>query len=113
MVVMLLWAGSFKMTAPGAEGIVPLVSNSPLIWWHFKLFGPYIGSDIIGLTEWVAAILIIAGYMRPKAGIVGGFLPTLSFFTTTSMLITTPRPIFSLPGIPPMRFIAHFGFFLL
>ncbi|HEX4169480.1 MAG TPA: hypothetical protein VHZ55_28800, partial [Bryobacteraceae bacterium] len=26
MIVMLLWAGSYKMTAPGAEGIVPLVS---------------------------------------------------------------------------------------
>jgi uncharacterized membrane protein YkgB len=46
MIVMLLWAGSYKMTAPGAEGIVPLVSNGPLIWWHFKVFGPYIGSDI-------------------------------------------------------------------
>ena len=44
MIVMLLWAGSYKMTAPGAEGIVPLVSNSPLIWWHFKVFGAYIGS---------------------------------------------------------------------
>jgi uncharacterized membrane protein YkgB len=67
---MLLWAGSFKMTRPGAEGydaglgakiarnnqdggkrIIPLVSNSPLIWWQFKVFGPYIGSDFIGLTE--------------------------------------------------------------
>ena len=51
MIVMLLWAGSYKMTAPGAEGIVPLVSNSPLISWQFKLFGPYLGSDFIGLTE--------------------------------------------------------------
>ena len=25
MIVMLLWAGSYKMTAPGAEGIIPLV----------------------------------------------------------------------------------------
>src|SRR6201999_4300054 len=25
MIVMLLWAGAFKMTAPGAEGIAPLV----------------------------------------------------------------------------------------
>ena len=66
MVVMLLWAGSYKMTAPGAEGIIPLVSNSPLTSWHFKVFGPYIGSDIIGLTELTAAILIIAGYLRPK-----------------------------------------------
>jgi len=112
MVVMLLWAGSFKMTAPGAEGIVPLVSNSPLIWWHFKLFGPYIGSDIIGLTEWVAAILIIAGYMRPKAGIVGGLIATLMFFTTSSMLITTPGAIISVPGIHHMRFMSNLGLFL-
>src|SRR5258708_10553091 len=56
MIVMLLWAGSYKMTAPGAEGIVPLVSNSPLISWHFKLFGPYIGSDLIGITEIAAAL---------------------------------------------------------
>jgi uncharacterized membrane protein YkgB len=54
---MLLWAGSYKMTAPGAEGIILLVSNSPLISWHFKLFGPYLGSDLIGLTEWAAAHL--------------------------------------------------------
>src|SRR5258708_14526065 len=51
MIVMLLWAGSYKMTAPRAEGIVPLVSNNPLIWWHFKLlFLHYIRSDIISLT---------------------------------------------------------------
>src|ERR1700710_187800 len=74
MIVMLLWAGSFKMTAPGAEGIVPLVSNSPLIWWHFKLFGPYIGSDLIGLTEWLSAVLLTAGYFKPKAGILGGLI---------------------------------------
>jgi len=68
------------MTVPGAEGIIPLVSNSPLIWWHFKVFGPYIGSDIIGITEIGAAILYIAGYMWPKAGIVGGFITVLMFF---------------------------------
>src|ERR1700727_2389688 len=70
MIVMLLWAGSYKMTAPGAEGIIPLVSNSPLISWHFKLFGPYIGSDIIGTTEVIAAILIVAGYFKPKVGVI-------------------------------------------
>src|SRR6201982_3104152 len=64
MVVMLLWAGSYKLTAPGAEGIVPLVSNSPLISWHFKLFGPYTGSDTLGLTEWAGALFYIAGYFK-------------------------------------------------
>ena len=98
MIVMLLWAGSYKMTAPGAEGIVPLVSNSPLIWWHFKLFGPYIGADIIGLTEITVAILIIAGYLRPKAGIIGGLIASLMFFITSTMVITTPARLFPFPG---------------
>jgi uncharacterized membrane protein YkgB len=109
MVVMLLWAGSYKMTAPGAEGIVPLVSNSPLISWHFKLFGPYIGSDLIGLTEIIAAVLIIAGYLRPKAGILGGLIACGMFFTTSTMLITTPGAITSVHG---MRYMSFLGLFL-
>ena len=51
-----------QMTAPGAEGIV---SNSPLTSWQFRLFGPYVGSDLVGLTEITAAVLFIAGYLSP------------------------------------------------
>jgi reactive chlorine resistance protein C len=112
MVVMLLWAGSFKMTAPGAEGIVPLVSNSPLVSWHFKLFGPYLGSDFIGLTEWAAAILIGIGYLKPKAGIIGGLIAAAMFFTTSSMLITTPGAIIAVHGISHMRYMSFLGLFL-
>src|SRR6185437_16609759 len=92
--------------------IVPLVSNSPLISWQFKLFGPYVGSDLIGLTEWLAAILIIAGYFRPKAGIVGGLIATAMFFTTSTMLLTTPGAIISVPGIHGMRYMSNLGLFL-
>src|SRR5258707_15721493 len=109
MIVMLLWAGSYKMTAPGAEGIVPLVSNSPLIWWHFKLFGPYIGSDIIGLTEIIAALLMIAGHFQPKAGIVGGLIGTLMFLITGTMVISTPGTTVPVHG---MRYMSFLGLFL-
>ena len=109
MIVMLLWAGSYKMTAPGAEGIVPLVSNSPLVSWHFKLFGTYIGSDLIGLTEWSAALLFLAGYLKPKAGIVGGLIATLMFFTTSTMIITTPGTTILVHG---MRYMSFLGLFL-
>jgi uncharacterized membrane protein YkgB len=112
MIVMLLWAGSFKMTRPGAEGIIPLVSNSPLIGWHFKVFGPYIGSDLIGLTEWLYAALIIIGYFKPKAGIAGGLLGVVIFFTTSTMLLTTPGALISVPGIPAMRYMSNLGLFL-
>src|SRR6266481_6655397 len=110
MIVMLLWAGSYKMTAPGAEGIVPLVSNSPLIWWHFKLFGPYIGSDLIGITEIAAALLFIAGYFRPKAGVIGGLITTVMFFITSTMVITTPGSTISVRGIRYMSFLGLFLF---
>jgi len=110
MIFMLLWAGAYKMTVPGAEGIVPLVSNSPLIWWHFKLFGPYIGSNIIGLTEITAAILMIAGYLRPKAGIIGALITTLMFFITSTMVITTPGATVSVNGIRYMSFLGLFLF---
>lgn len=109
LIVMLLWAGAYKMTAPGAEGIVPLVSNSPLISWQFKLLGPYIGSDLIGLTEWLAAILFVAGFIKPKAGIVGGFVATLMFFTTSTMIITTPGTVTVVHG---MRYMSFLGLFL-
>jgi uncharacterized membrane protein YkgB len=109
MIVMLLWAGSYKMTAPGAEGIIPLVSNSPLISWHFKLFGPYIGSDFIGLTEIIAAALMIVGYLAPKAGIIGGLIATVMFSITSTMVITTPGAIISVGGL---RFMSFLGLFL-
>ena len=110
MIVMLLWAGSYKLTAPGAEGIVPLVSNSPLISWHFKLFGPYIGSDIIGFTEITAAILIITGYLKPKAGIIGGLIASGMFFTTSTMVITTPGTTTLVHGVRYMSFLGLFLF---
>ena len=112
MIVMLLWAGSYKMTAPGAEGIVPLVSNSPLISWHFKLFGPYIGSDLIGLTEIIAAVLMIAGYLKPEAGIIGGLIASVMFFITSTMVITTPGAIIAVHGIRYMRYMSFLGLFL-
>ena len=109
MVVMLFWAGAFKMTSAGAEGITPLVSNSPFIGWEFRLFGPYVGADIIGLTEWIAGVLILIGLWKPKAGIAGGIIGVVMFFTTSSMLITTPGTIIHVDG---MGYMNNLGLFL-
>ncbi|HEY4327809.1 MAG TPA: DUF417 family protein [Mucilaginibacter sp.] len=110
MIVMLLWAGSFKMTAPGADGIVPLVNNSPLISWHFKLFGVYQGSDLIGLTEVIAALLIIVGMFKPQAGIIGGSIAAVMFFVTSTMVITTPGSLVNVNGFNYMSFLGLFLF---
>jgi len=110
LIVMLLWAGSYKMTVPGADGIVPLVNNSFLIWWHFKLFGVYHGSDMIGLTEVIAATLIIAGMFKPQAGVIGASIAVVMFFVTSTMLITTPGALTNVNGINYMSFLGLFLF---
>jgi uncharacterized membrane protein YkgB len=109
MIVMLLWAGKFKMTAPGAEGIIPLVSHSPLTSWQFKVFGPYLLGDMIGATEWTAAILLIIGYFKAKAGILGGIILVGMFFTTSTMLITTPDDTVVVHGL---HYMNNLGLFL-
>jgi uncharacterized membrane protein YkgB len=110
MIVMLLWAGRFKMTAPGAETILPLVTHSPLLSWQFKAFGPYIGSDMIGAAEWIAATLLIIGYFRPKAGIIGGMILVVMYFTTSTMLFTTPNDTVVVNGFHYMNDLGLFLF---
>ena len=110
MIIMLLWAGAFKMTQPGANGIVPLVTNDPLISWNFKLFGTYLGSDIIGAVEWSAALLILTGMFIPKAGIAGGAIGVIMFTTTSTMLITTPNTIIHVHGFGYMNDLGLFLF---
>ncbi|WP_431211057.1 DUF417 family protein [Puia sp. P3] len=110
MIVMLLWAGAYKMTGPGAEGIVPLVTNSPLIFWHFKVFGTYLGSDLIGITEVLSGILILSGMFRPRAGIFGAAIGVVIFFVTSCMIITTPGTITLVHGIGYMSFLGLFLF---
>lgn len=110
MVVMLLWAGSYKMTVPGADGIVPLVNNNPLISWHFKVFGVYHGSDLIGLTEVIAALLLSIGFFKPQAGIAGGAIAAVMFFITSTMVITTPGSLVAVNGFHYMSFLGLFLF---
>lgn len=109
MIVMLLWAGSFKLTAPAAEGIAPLITNSPFIGWQVKLWGIYHTSDFIGITEYIVAILMIVGYFKPQAGIIGGAIAVVMFFITSTMLITTPGTLVNVNGISYMN---NLGLFL-
>jgi uncharacterized membrane protein YkgB len=56
--------------------------------------------------------LIITGYFKPKAGILGGLITTFMFLTTSSMLVTTPGTIIAVPGINYMRYMSFLGLFL-
>ena len=109
MIVMLYWGGIFKMTHPGAETITPLVTNSPLLSWHFKVFGPDLGATIIGSTEVTAATLILAGLFNPILGMIGSCITIVMFFLTSSMLLSTPGLLLNVKGY---YFLDELGLFL-
>ena len=109
MIIMLIWAGAFKMTYPGAEGITPLVMNSPLMSWHFKVFGARVGSIIIGITEEIAALLFIGGFVYPQLGILGGCIAVVMFFLTSTMLLSTPEIMVKVKGV---SYLNNLGLFL-
>jgi uncharacterized membrane protein YkgB len=109
MAVMLYWGGTFKMTHAGAQTITPLVTNSPLMSWQFKIFGPDLGATIIGSAEVTAATLILLGFFKPILGMIGSCITILMFFLTSSMLLSTPGLLLHVNGF---YFLDDLGLFL-
>jgi uncharacterized membrane protein YkgB len=58
LVVTLLLIGVIKFTAGEAQGIQPLVANSPLMFWLYRIFSLQGVSNLIGVIEIVVALLI-------------------------------------------------------
>lgn len=84
-----LW-GTFKFFPFEAEGIRPLVSNSPLLAWLYPLFGVRGTSELIGVVEVTAALLIATRRWWPMLSAIGSLIATGTFLVTLSFLVTTP-----------------------
>lgn len=91
VILTLLWIGIFKFTPTEAAAIEPLVANHPLIGWIYNFLSVQMVSNIIGLTEIIIAIGLIAGFFNPKIGYLSGLLALFTFITTLSFMITTPN----------------------
>jgi reactive chlorine resistance protein C len=100
LVAILLYFGAFKFTAVEAEAIRPLVENSPLLSWMYGVFGVRGVSNLIGITEIVAAVLIALRPWRPALSAAGSVAAVGIFAVTVSFLFTTPGAWASVPGFP-------------
>src|SRR6266404_5852615 len=90
LVVVVGWIGLMKFTAYEAEGISPLVANSPLMSWVYGLMSVRGFSAALGVVEVAIAILIAARPFSPRASALGSALAVGMFLTTLSFLVTTP-----------------------
>jgi uncharacterized membrane protein YkgB len=100
LVFLLLLFGSFKFFAFEAEGIQPLVGNSPFLGWLYVIFGVQGTSSLLGVFEVTTAALIatrpwlprLSGYASLGASFI--FVCTLSFLFTTPGALDPVSPIF-------------------
>ncbi|MDZ7869134.1 MAG: DUF417 family protein [Rheinheimera sp.] len=58
--LVLLWIGGMKFFPFEAKGIVDLVSSSPLLSWLYLVADEQMASDLIGLFDWLALLLLAA-----------------------------------------------------
>lgn len=102
--IVLLWIGIFKFTTTEAKAIEPLVSNSFLMSWLYKILSLQGVSNLIGGVEIITAICLVLHFVWRKVGIVGGILSTMTFLATLSFLFTTPNVFNTVDGVPITEF---------
>src|SRR5437899_9794113 len=74
MVLIFLLFGYQKWFEYEAQTLIPFISNGPLTFWMYQVFGLRGATYFLGVTEWLTAALMIWGFWNPKPGIIGDIL---------------------------------------
>ena len=67
LVLVILWIGAMKFTAYEANGIQPLVANSPFMGWVYQIFSAQAFSNLLGVVEITVAAMIATSVCASKA----------------------------------------------
>lgn len=111
LVIVLLWVGLLKFSAYEAEGIKPLVENSPILSWVYDVMSVQVFAKVLAVIEIILAILIATRQFSPKLSAIGSIGVIFMALVTLSFLLTTPgvwQPEYGFPYLSPMpgQFIA-------
>ena len=90
LVFLLVAVGSTKFFDFEAKAIQPLVGQSLLLSWMYRVLSVQGVSNVFGLIEIPTGILIALRRVSPKASAVGSLAAVVIFVTTLSFLFTTP-----------------------
>nr|WP_298686164.1 DUF417 family protein [uncultured Dongia sp.] len=100
LAVIYFWFGGMKFTAYEAQGLVPLVENSPILSWMYDIFSVRGFSTFLGFVELTIGLLIAGRIFSPTFSAIGGFLSAGLFTTTLSFMVSTPGVIEPSLGFP-------------
>jgi uncharacterized membrane protein YkgB len=103
MVLIFLLFGYQKWFEYEAQTLIPFISNGPLTFWMYAVFGLHGASYSLGVSEWLTAALLIWGFWNPRAGILGAILCVATFVTTVSTIPFLPDGWNAAAGFPAMQ----------
>ncbi len=90
MVIIFLFFGYQKWFAYEAERLIPYISNGPLIFWLYPVFGIRGASWFLGASEWTFGTLLFLGFWDKRLGILGAAGSTATFITTVTIIPFMP-----------------------
>jgi uncharacterized membrane protein YkgB len=102
VVLVLVWIGAMKFTAYEAGAIQPLVANSPMMSWLYAIFSVQVISNLIGVAEIAAGVLIALRPWSAVACVVGSLMGIVTFTITLTFMFSTPGWEPSLGGFPAL-----------
>ena len=91
MVIIFLFFGYQKWFEYEAQTLIPYISNGPLIFWMYPVFGIRGASWFLGVSEWLFGALLFLGFWNKKLGILGALGSCASFIGTVTIIPFMPN----------------------
>ena len=90
LVVLFLFFGYQKWFAYEAQVLIPYISNGPLLFWMYPVFGIRGASWVLGVSEWSFALLLFLGLWHRRLGILGALGSCAAFIGTVTIIPFMP-----------------------
>ena len=91
MVIIFFFFGYQKWFAYEAQVLIPYISNGPLIFWMYPVFGIRGASWFLGVAEWSFGALLFLGFWDKRLGILGAAGSTVTFLMTVTIIPFMPN----------------------
>ena len=90
MVIIYLFFGYQKWFEYEAKELIPFISNGPLTFWMYPVFGIRGATWFLGVAEWLICVLFFLGFWNKKLGILGAIGSCFSMLATFTIIPWMP-----------------------
>ncbi|TXH33091.1 MAG: DUF417 family protein [Rhodospirillaceae bacterium] len=91
MVLIFVFFGYQKWFDYEAQVLIPYISNGPLIFWLYPVFGIQGASWFLGVSEWLFGALLFIGFWDKRVAVLGALGSVATFVGTVTIIPFMPN----------------------